>query len=177
MAGLLYAPMNSPLIHTFRKNIRKEDISPIVPDWCKEGIEWDSHCTLYYGLKYQDGTPVPASELTRIVDFLRCFVADYPELVFVPHQCDVFEARDWDCLVVKASNRILHILHRDFQKHFGFKGSEFEYTPHVAIGYVKKGLGRAYANKFNTKFAGHKVMRVDEIVIEFEDGSKHSISI
>lgn len=177
MAGLLYAPMNSPLLQVLRKAIRKEDISPIVPDWCKEGIEWDSHCTLYYGLENQDGTQAGGRDLIKIVDFLHCFLADNAELVFVPHQCEVFENPNWDCLVVTASNLGLNALHAAFQKRFNYKGSEYKYNPHIALGYVKKGLGKEYAHKFNTSYAGHKVMRVDSIVIEFDDGYKHTISV
>ncbi len=177
MAGLLYAPMNSPLLQVLRMAIRKEDIPPIVPDWCKEGIEWDSHCTLYYGLTNPDNTPVTKEALPEIVDFLQCFLADNEELVFVPHKCKVFENPNWDCLVVTAANRGLNVLHAAFQRRFNYKGSEYRYTPHVTLGYVKKGLGMGYAHKFNTGYAGHKVMRVDSIVIELDDGFKHVISV
>lgn len=177
MAGILYSQINSPLLHTLRKAISREDISPIVPDWCKEGVEWNSHCTLYYGLTNQDGTGVTKDSLPEIVDFLQCFLADNAELVFVPKKCEVFENPNWDCLVVTSVAGGLNALHEAFQKRFNYKGSEYPYNPHVTLGYVKKGLGKDYANKFNTGYAGHKAMTVNNIVIEFEDGFKHKIYV
>lgn len=173
----MYTPINSPLLHVLRKAIRREDVSPIVPDWCKEGVEWDSHCTMYYGLTNPNGTDVTKESLPEIVDFLQCFIADNEELVFVPNKCEVFENPNWDCLVVTAVAGGLNALHAAFQKRFNYKGSEYEYNPHVTLGYVKKGLGKGYANKFNTGYAGHKAMPVNSIVIEFEDGFKHEIYV
>ena len=173
MAGILYAPMNSPLIHTFRKRIRRVDIAPVLPNWCTCGIEWDSHCTMYYGLTKQDGAPETKEAVPAIEDFIRSFVAG-TELVFVPHQCAVFEAPGWDCIVVKAHKGPLNTFHAAFQDKFNYKGSEYEYTPHVTLGYVKKGLGKKYADDFNTGYAGHRAMRADNIIVELEDGFKHN---
>lgn len=97
MPGLVYAKINCSLFDYFRKSIAKRDISEEKPDWCKSGIENDSHLTLYYGIN-------PEVQIEDVRESYKAFFSEFFPLSFHPDTVTFFPTPKWDCLVVGSEN-------------------------------------------------------------------------
>lgn len=110
--------------------IRDEDLAD-------DGREDEPHVTLLYGLHGRD--PVPAGELLAGSGPVRMKLG---KVSFFPGG----EDKDYDVLKVDVDSKDLIWLNRRLKK---LPSTEtFKYNPHATIAYVKKGLGKKYADAF-----------------------------
>ena len=174
MAGSIYSPLNLPILDIMRNDILDEDIAFEPPTWCPSGRESgkESHCTLFYGMTYEDGSDATPDIYPALRDAFWGVELRFKGLAFVPGDVAVFNNDNWDCLIVKASplyvaTEELAEFHRTIKDTFGFVGSEFAYSPHITLGYVKKGLGKKYVDKFKY-YAGLKWIPLQEIKVNFK---------
>ena len=171
MPGYVYAEINSPALDTLRRNIPQRAIADTLPDWCKTGIEDHSHCTLYFGIN-------PEVTFENMYDRFWQFFGRHLPMVFHPEGLSMFEAPDWDCLIVAASkaySKPLHILNASFQRTFAYKGSEYDFTPHVTIAYLKKGLGKEYIKMFKTDLIRLRPLPFDQVFVSLDSDPKPRI--
>lgn len=173
--GYIYSLCNCPALMTMRRMIKKEDIAEERPKWCLSGVEYDSHCTLFYGIESER-----TFEKDCFDERLKVFFREHPRTYFIPSMVSIFRDTRWDCLVVEAARGIhrtvLETIHKEFTSRFYpsiYSNSSYtdrKYIPHVTIGYVKPGLGNEYLDKFNEVYEGRLPMPVDVVNVELANG-------
>ncbi len=140
--------------------IDRDDVYVDINDSIK-GIETDPHITILYGLK--DGT-----SLEEVIKNLH----NYPPLEINIDGVDIFESDRYD--VVKFTIEKTKQLEDMFQSlsKIPNENSFPDYSPHITISYVKKGMGKKYVKKMKKNLG-----KLDTLIFSEPSGKKHEFKL
>lgn len=158
--GCVMLYFDFPTITKIQKEIDPEDIFHGEGD-NKFGLEDEPHCTILYGLDPEVSTK-QVKEITENEEFSYCKI----------HDISLFK-NEYDVLKFEVKSKKLHQLNKKLEK-LPFENDYPEYKPHLTIGYLKKGKGEKYLDKF--KFLEYDLFP-SKIVFSKPDGEKIDIDI
>jgi 2'-5' RNA ligase len=131
------------------------------------GKTTDPHVTLFYGL--DAGT----LENVDYYDAIFAYLQQLPLLLIRTTGISTFESAQYD--VLKFDIELTEQLEKahNFLKQFPYENAYKNYHPHCTIAYVKKGLGKYYADKLRHSFS----VFCDQIIYSESDGTRHLIEL
>jgi 2'-5' RNA ligase len=122
------------------------------------GLENEPHTTLLFGLH--------SNEIDDAHVIEACKSQPIGELVL--HNASLFEGEQYDVLKFDVENGPVYEINKRLSQ-FPHTTKFPDYHPHATVGYLKKGMGKQYADRFNSH--RHKV-KAKEIVYSKPDGTK-----
>lgn len=158
--AMLYADF--PNMTELHEQIENDDVY-VDPDDSTFGLENEPHVTLLYGLHEEVSVELVKS------------VIDYHKFgPFIAHSASLFENDQYDVLKfdIKEADQ-LHSCNADLAK-FPHTTDYPDYHPHMTVAYIKKGMGKKYAEKLAGK---EYSMNPTHVVYSVPNGEKHNISI
>ena len=119
--------------------IEKKDLVLKSKEGQKLGIEDEPHVTLLYGL-HEEVTVEQIKEVVCRFNFNKCCFYDI----------SCFYNDEYDVLKFEVKGDNLEKVNEELRK-LPHTNKYLEYNPHLTLAYLKKGKGKEYINKFNSK--------------------------
>lgn len=145
-------------------SIDKEDIYDVKDGPIPYGLQKRPHLTLLYPIDNK----VSYDDVKKILD--ESLVEDFKEGIYLKTQSiGFFASKDYDVLHIKCdSDRDISTLRQKLKAKIKNTCKHKSFTPHITIGYLKKGTAKKYCKKFN------KVIKnLDTITYTVKDKDHH----
>lgn len=162
--GCVMMYFDFPQMGDFHNLIKKEDIYVEEGDRTF-GLEDKPHCTLLYGL--EDGV--------SLMD-VESVILDYNFNDYKIFNISAFIQDKYEVLKFEVMGSHLFEINKALKK-FPHKPSEFEYNPHLTIGYLQPGTSQKYIDLFNKEGFNEFDLIPQYAVYSYPDGSKDKIQI
>lgn len=134
---MLYFKIPTKIKNKLFNDIDKKDL--FKKDNPKYGLEKESHCTLLYGLHSDK-----IENDNDVFDSISKLKFSKIKL----HNVSFFDNPEYDVLKFDIIGSDLHKANKILTKNFPFTTDFPKYHPHSTIGYLKKGKGEEYLDKF-----------------------------
>lgn len=164
--GCVMLYFSFPEMKLFHEKINEDDIY-IDPEDDSYGLEDETHVTLLYGL-HPEVKFAQIKESMQNITFQDCVLRNIS--IFENEKYDVLK---FDVNYLYRGGSFLHKANNELKK-FPYTSDYPDYHPHVTIGYLKKGMGEKYVNKF--KNSEYKVTPQYGVYSE-ADGTKTKFEI
>lgn len=128
--GGLLAHLDIPFWNDIMDQINDEEV--YMPE--EYGKEWETHCTVLYGI---DDTQVS-------VDDVRELIKDVEPFKVYLTSISIFDNEEFDVLKFDVESQAIHDLHDKVANAFPHEQMYPTYKPHVTIAYLQKGYGEKY---------------------------------
>ena len=157
--AMLY--LDFPQMSDLHGQIEKEDVY-VDPEDQTFGLEDEPHVTLLYGLHNNVG-----------LDKVEPIVGAPVYSKVKAHNPSLFENDKYDVLKFDIKGDQLSELNTKL-KQFPFTSDFPDYHPHMTVAYIKKGMGKKYADQFKGK---EYQISPSHAVYSMANGEKHKIEI
>lgn len=157
--AMLY--LNFPEMQDLHSQIEKEDVY-VDPNDQTFGLENEPHVTLLYGLHSDVG-----------LDKVEPVVSEPTYTTVKAHNPSLFENDKYDVLKFDIKGDQLSEVNAKL-KEFPFTSDFPDYHPHMTVAYIKKGMGKKYADLFKGK---EYWPSPSHAVYSMPNGEKHKIPV
>jgi len=157
--AMLY--LNFPEMQELHSQIEKEDVY-VDPNDQTFGLETEPHVTLLYGLHSDVG-----------LDKVEPIVSEPTYSTVKAHNPSLFENDKYDVLKFDIKGDQLAEVNSKL-KQFPFTSDFPDYHPHMTIAYLKRGMGKKYADQFKGK---EYWVSPSHAIYSMPNGEKHKIDI
>ncbi len=157
--AMLY--LNFPEMQELHNQIEKDDVY-VDPSDSTFGLETEPHVTLLYGLHSDVG-----------LDKVEPVVCEPTYTTVKAHNPSLFENDKYDVLKFDIKGDQLSEVNSKL-KQFPFTSDFPDYHPHMTVAYLKKGMGKKYAEQFKGK---EYWLIPSHAVYSMPNGEKHKIAV
>lgn len=154
---MLYFNVTKTWWDSLQDLIDEDDITRVNGTYGREKYK-DAHVTLLYGL-HEDAK----------IDELEDELLKKPFKTIRPTQISYFETGNYDVVKLEVDYAFIKELNKVCKK-YPYTTQHNRYIPHMTIAYVKKGTGKKYKEKLETKLI--KTLRPSELVYSDKNNKK-----
>lgn len=117
-----------------KENVEEKDLYK--PDDEDYGYNKYAHSTLLFGLHDYIGIQ---KDLDNFLPKLETI-----DDIEISDKMSIFKNDDFDVVKIEVKSKKMKKLNKKLRKNFDYTNDHHEYSPHITIAYVKKGLGEKY---------------------------------
>lgn len=154
--GCAMVYVDFPDIGNLQSIISKNDLH-------EKGLETEPHVTLLYGL-------IPNKETKYQVESI---ISKYTFNTFRTSTVECFENEEFDVLKFSIYNRLFNSINKDL-KDLPFESKYPNYSAHLTIAYLKKGLGNKYVKLFKEKGLESFYLKPTHVIYSYPKNNKNN---